>query len=88
MADLLPIQKKILDNAASYLKPGGTMIYTTCTILPEENERMLKNFLKTHDDFHLCSFDIRGEKIDGYITLYPHRHGTDGFFISKLERRA
>lgn len=88
LADLLPIQKKILDNAASYLKPGGTMIYTTCTILPEENERMLKNFLKTHEDFHLCSFDIRGEKIDGYITLYPHRHGTDGFFISKLERRA
>ena len=88
LADLLPIQKQIFENAASYLKPGGTMIYTTCTILPEENERMLKNFLKTHEDFKLSSFEIRGEKIDGYITLYPHRHGTDGFFISKLERRA
>lgn len=88
LGELLPIQKQILENAASYLKPGGTMIYSTCTILPEENERMLKAFLKTHEDFSLCSFDIRGEKTEGYITLYPHRHGTDGFFISKLERRA
>ncbi len=88
LAELLPIQKQILENAASYLKPGGTMIYSTCTILPEENERMVKAFLKDHTDFSLCSFDIRGEKTEGYITLYPHRHGTDGFFISKLERRA
>jgi len=88
LGELLPIQKKILNNAASYLKPGGTMIYSTCTILPEENERMVRAFLKDHPDFHLCSFDIRGEKTEGYITLYPHRHGTDGFFISKLERRA
>lgn len=88
LADLLPIQKQILENAASYLKPGGRMIYTTCTILPEENERMLKSFLKTHEDFALCDFELRGAQINGFVTLYPHRHGTDGFFISKLERRA
>lgn len=84
---LRPIQRKILENAASYLKPGGQMIYTTCTIVPEENELMLKAFLKEHEDFSLVNFSINGEETGGMITLLPHRHGTDGFFISKLERR-
>ncbi|MBQ1271481.1 MAG: 16S rRNA (cytosine(967)-C(5))-methyltransferase RsmB [Clostridia bacterium] len=84
---LRPIQRKILENAAHYLKPGGQMIYTTCTIVPEENELMLGAFLKEHKDFSLVNFSINGEETDGMITLLPHRHGTDGFFISKLERR-
>lgn len=82
------IQARILENAAAYLKPGGSMIYTTCTVLPEENEQVLEAFLRSHPDYKLCSFLLRGIERPGSVTLYPHRDGTDGFFISKLERSA
>lgn len=87
------IQNKILINASKYLKSGGILIYSTCTIGKEENVGIVKKFLKENNDFKLMGFDslldskenIKTAK-DGYIELFPHIHETDGFFISKMQK--
>lgn len=86
--DLPDIQLTILKNAASYLKPGGRLLYSTCTIIREENTEIIKRFLSDNPDFALSEFDtpITG-KTPGYITLLPHRHNCDGFFIAVLDRK-
>lgn len=82
------IQLAILENAADYLKNGGTLVYSTCTVFSEENEKNIKRFLEKRDDFVLCPFTVSGiECKDGYITLLPHVHRKDGFFIAKLKRK-
>ena len=82
------IQRAILDNACKYVKRGGLLVYSTCTLLPEENELRVLDFLSRHPDFELVPFTVgKVEAKDGYITLYPHIHKTDGFFISKLIRK-
>ena len=89
-AHLPALQQSILRNAAQYVKPGGRLIYSTCTLLPEENENNVAQFLQDFPAFHLEPFSLDFEGVDapeGMLTLYPHIHGTDGFFISKLRRR-
>jgi 16S rRNA (cytosine967-C5)-methyltransferase len=82
------IQRAILNNACKYVKRGGVLVYSTCTLLPEENELAIKDFLSHHPEFELVPFIVgKIEATDGYITLYPHIHKTDGFFISKLIRK-
>lgn len=82
------IQLEILKNVSKYLKSGGTLVYSTCTILPEENEKNILRFLKDNEDFSLVPFEVGGISADGgMITLLPHAHGTDGFFIAKLTRK-
>ena len=82
------IQRAILDNACKYVKRGGLLVYSTCTLLPEENELRVLDFLSRHPEFELDPFTVgKVEAKDGYITLYPHIHKTDGFFISKLIRK-
>ena len=83
------IQRAILDNAARYVKPGGTLVYSTCTILPEENQEVTDGFLAEHPDCVRTPFalpDPVGET-EGQVTLWPHRHHTDGFYICRMERR-
>ena len=87
-AALPDIQYDILCNASRYLKKGGVMVYSTCTILPEENEENVKRFLADHGDFEALPFKVGDlESESGTLTLFPHVHGTDGFFICKLTRR-
>lgn len=82
------IQSDILDNACRYLKKGGTLIYSTCTLFPEENEDNVQNFLSRHPDFSLIPWSVGNIYADnGMITLLPHIHNTDGFFIAKLIRK-
>ena len=82
------IQSDILDNACRYLKKGGTLIYSTCTLFPEENEDNVQNFLSRHPDFSLIPWSVGSIYADnGMITLLPHIHNTDGFFIAKLIRK-
>jgi len=83
------VQKKILQNVSSYLKDGGTMIYSTCTVLKEENEQIVREFLNNNENFELVRFELPGiGRVDeGMITLLPHIHGTDGFFIAKLRKK-
>ena len=86
--DLLPaLQSKILSESATYVQKGGTLVYSTCTLRPEENGEVVRAFLASHPEFSLVPFafgDLRAE--DGMLTTYPHLHGMDGFFVAKLRR--
>ena len=86
--DLPQLQYQILCNAAAYLKQGGCLVYSTCTVLPQENEAVVQRFLKEHPELSLEGFElpVAGKVPEGMVTLYPHRHGTDGFFIAKLRK--
>ncbi len=88
-AGLPKIQYDILCNSSKYLKKGGVLVYSTCTLLPEENQLNVKKFIAEHPDFELCPFNA-GEisANDGMLTLNPYDHRTDGFFIAKLKRKA
>ena len=83
------IQAAILDNAAAYVRPGGTLVYSTCTILPEENEQVADAFLAEHPEFSRESFTLPEPvgKTDGQLTLWPQRHDTDGFYICRMKRK-
>lgn len=84
------IQTAILENAARYVAPGGTLVYSTCTILPEENEQVSDAFLAEHPEFSRESFTLPEPvgKTDGRLTLWPQRHDTDGFYICRMTRKA
>ncbi|MDF2628896.1 MAG: hypothetical protein K0R39_2727 [Symbiobacteriaceae bacterium] len=90
---LVPIQRAILESASLAVKPGGTLVYSTCTIEPRENQEMVAAFLEANPDFYFD--DIRPylpptlapDAQDGWIQLLPHIHGTDGFFMARLRRK-
>lgn len=84
------LQLKILENASKYLKVGGELVYSTCTILKRENEAVIKRFLEKNEGFELVKAELPGKlgrENEGYITLYPNIDGTDGFFIAKIKRK-
>lgn len=90
---LSKIQTEILGNAASLVKPGGSLVYSTCTIGKEENENVITAFLDKHPDFHTEDISAylpegmrKPENKDGIVRLYPNTDNTDGFFIAKMER--
>ncbi len=87
-AALLPeIQFDILENCSRYTAPGGLLVYSTCTILPEENERVVGRFLAAHPEFSLSPFTAGSLPVpEGMITLAPDTHSTDGFFIARMKR--
>ncbi len=90
LEDLPEIQYQILKNAAEYLKPGGEIVYSTCTILKRENEDVVMRFLEENKEFELLPIELEGKlkrENKGYITLYPNIDGTDGFFICKMKRK-
>lgn len=90
--EITKIQKAILDNCSKYLKKNGELVYSTCSILKEENEDIIERFLKENLDFKICKENeknyenivIFGEK-DKYINIYPSNEN-DGFFICKLRK--
>ncbi len=85
---LPPLQLEILTKSSRYVKRGGEIIYSTCTLNREENECVIKAFLDANPDFYLAPIDTGRIKSEcGYITLYPHIHNTDGFFIARLKRK-
>ncbi len=87
-SEALPdIQLAILENACEYVKEGGALVYSTCTVLPEENELNVARFLSAHPEFSLCPFTAGSLEVNsGYITLLPDEYPTDGFFIAKMKR--
>ncbi len=85
------VQRRILDNVCRYVKPGGVLLYSTCTLLDRENGDIVNAFLRDHDEFALEQFQLPepfGTVDEGRLTLFPHRHDTDGFFFAKLRRKA
>lgn len=87
LSQLPELQLKLLSASAKYLKAGGRMIYSTCTLNKAENEEVVSGFLHLHPEFSLEDFAVGSiASKDGMLTLYPHLNGTDGFFISKLRK--
>ena len=91
-------QIRLLEGLAPYLKKGGVMVYATCSLEPEENEEVIKKFLKKHPDFELENpekilLKICPEKVkvlcDGnYLRTYPHKDSLDGFFVVRMRKKA
>lgn len=79
--EIVNIQKKILQNAACYVRPGGRLCYSTCTILHEENQDVVSEFLNTRPNFET---EKCGD--EGVMSLYPQTDGCDGFFVARMRR--
>ena len=89
LLELPQLQLSILENQARYVRPGGVLLYSTCTVLPRENEQVVAAFLQEHPDFSVEALplpDVFPENESGMITLIPGEYDTDGFFICRLRR--
>lgn len=90
---LIPIQRRILDCAAGYVKPGGVLVYSTCTLSRKENEKNVQWFLEKHPEFSpdaaapFLPEEMIVEKDSCMVTLFPHLQGTDGFFMARLVKK-
>jgi 16S rRNA (cytosine967-C5)-methyltransferase len=89
-ADRLPeLQFRILSNASKYLKPGGLLLYSTCTWREQENRGVVKQFLGNNRDFELAGFELPpplGRIDSGMVTLWPQKFHFDGFFICLMRK--
>ena len=91
MESLPQLQLQILSKQADYVKPGGVLMYSTCTVLNRENADVVTHFLQQRQDFYLEDLTIPREihqDSRGMLTLIPGEHDTDGFFICRLRRKA
>lgn len=90
LSGLLPLQKSILDSAHRMVKPGGRLVYATCSLLPEENENQVKAFLAEHPEFEIKRADsiIKSKGAGEFLKMTPAQHDTDGFFAAVLVRKA
>lgn len=91
IAELVKIQYNILNNVKDYLKAGGILVYSTCTIEKDENINIINRFLEENKNFKLVNIEDKisdTQNMDtlklGYIQLFPHIHDTDGFYIAKI----
>ena len=90
LAKLPPLQGEILDNQSNYVRPGGVLIYSTCTVLPQENQQVVEGFLAGNPDFSLENPELPDnfpKPENGMLTLLPGKYDTDGFFICRLRRK-
>ena len=92
VVELSNLQKEIMDNSISYVKQGGTLIYSTCTLTEEENMGMVKYILDNYD-FQLSSLnlylsdELKNDTTDkGYLEIVPGKYDMDGFFIARFVR--
>ncbi len=91
MQELPGLQLRILQNQANYVRPGGLLIYSTCTVLRRENEDVVAAFLESRPDFCLEKLPLPEgfpKNETGMLTLIPGQYDTDGFFISRLRRKS
>ena len=92
--ELAAKQARILKSAGSLVKPGGRLVYATCSVLRDENEAIVDDFLASHPQFTQgdASAELKRANValdtGAMLRLYPHVHGCDGFFAAILERAA
>lgn len=91
--ELAQLQLEILLGARQALKPGGILVYSTCSVAPEENQEVIQQFLARAREFNLVPLelpflpaDLQDNTRQGWVQFLPQRHGTDGFFISRLKK--
>lgn len=87
---LCSVQQKIIQNVSRYVRPGGVLLYSTCTLRPRENEEIVNNFLARNPGYSLEEFslvDPVGTISSGMLTLWPHKYETDGFFFARIRRQ-
>ena len=93
MKDICDLQKAIVTNVSRYVKPGGVLVYSTCTVNKGENEDQVTAFLESHPDFEPDPFDnilpdrLKSSHVNGTLTMLPDEDGCEGFFISRLRRK-
>ena len=90
VAQLPPLQKEIINNAARYVRPGGLLLYSTCTLVQAENEDVVEEFLCAHPDFTTEPLPLPApfpKNESGMLALVPGEYDTDGFFICRLRRK-
>ena len=84
---LPPIQREILENCSKYVKIGGELVYSTCTLNRKENEDVVTCFLSSNDNFEPLEFSVGDTSSNnGMYTFFPHITGSDGFFVAKMRR--
>lgn len=95
LEELIETQSEILENVAHCVKSGGRLVYSTCSLLPDENEKQIEKFLENHKDFEQLSIKQiwnyetlcpNEEEEPKYLRLTPYKNGTDGFFVAVLKR--
>ncbi len=87
--ELSQLQSELLESCASWVKPGGTLVYATCTVHPIENAQVIQPFLATHPEWSVSSpsgFLGSLADSDGFVTIWPHHHQMDGFFMVRLNK--
>lgn len=90
--DLVKLQQQLINSVESLLKPGGILVYSTCTLLPDENEKIIEKFLKDHGDFTVEN----GKKFvhsavvtkEGFVKTWPDKHNINGSFSARLKKKA
>ncbi|WP_027717226.1 16S rRNA (cytosine(967)-C(5))-methyltransferase RsmB [Desulfovirgula thermocuniculi] len=95
IAGMAALQEELLEGVAPCVRPGGVLVYSTCTLTEEENLAQIKAFLARHPEFTCEDLrpylpaELHGERslTEGYLLLLPHRHGTDGFFLARLRKK-
>lgn len=85
-ANLPDIQYSIIDNCSRYVKPGGVLVYSTCTVLSAENADNVARFLSDHKEFSLENFNVNGKEYPAELQLLPDTDGCDGFYIAKFRK--
>jgi 16S rRNA (cytosine967-C5)-methyltransferase len=89
--ELAILQQELLEQTSTWVKFGGVLVYSTCTLHPQENEAVIQAFLARHPSWQICppTLDSPASAFAtsaGWIKVWPHRHSMDGFFMVRLSK--
>ncbi|MNJ46210.1 Ribosomal RNA small subunit methyltransferase B [compost metagenome] len=95
ITEITSVQRNLLDAVSTLLKPGGILVYSTCTIEPSENEEMVRQFLERHSEYELAPKQPDRERFNSEdssgtigLQILPQHYHSDGFYIARLMKRA
>jgi 16S rRNA (cytosine967-C5)-methyltransferase len=91
VTELSTLQKELLSQTSKFVKPGGVLVYATCTLHPAENEGVITEFLREHSDWQIEPLSVDSPYFtygtpQGWLKLWPHRQDMDGFFMVRLRK--